>query len=643
MKKILLHMLLAVVVAVIWTTDAQAEGEIEFPNISHFDYYYDYGSNYSYSYFLLKDAQSEESILVSDSGNLKIINASDGTVIRSFDSTIGYGFTANDANTYFVTSDSDALTIFDHFGETVFKEREIPYKDEDFKYFNNVAFIPNTNTLVMTSNDATKLLGFNVDQQQGVFSRNITQGTELAVSSQYIALSGSTNQVTILDTKGVYITTIEADMNVNLIEFTDDEKKLVVGGDSNQLAIYDVNKDFEKLSLTATQFALDKNGTFNSIDIDATGKYLIAEVSDYYVTMFDFQTGQRIYTNLDNMSSVNVNTVEISSGGKYILVNGNVYDGKNIKKRVIDIAIPKSYQTLQLGTKNKLKLQATLANGTEKEITSGVDWATSAFNIAYLDANTGQLVTKKTGSVDLKASYLGLETTTTVNVIDTKAPKLTGVADKTIYVGSNFSAKTGVKAIDAGEGDLTNKIKVSGTVNSKKSGTYKLTYTVTDSSGNNTKATRTIKVKKNPKNNYNYYYDGISKVHAHKNVYTTKGTTKYKYTFVPVFYEDSFGKELYMFAEIKTKNPIKLKKVIMKVNGKQYAQNVKSYTFEQGNDEGEYTFFTPKTGFIKFMEQNVTTKNKVTIQYVGSKKTLTYTLNSKQKQAVLDGLEVAGK
>ena len=42
------------------------------------------------------------------------------------------------------------------------------------------------------------------------------------------------------------------------------------------------------------------------------------------------------------------------------------------------------------------------------------------------------------------------------------------------------------------------------------------------------------------------------------------------------------------------------------------------------------------------MKQNVTMKNKVSVQYVGSKKTVTYTLTNTQKQAIIDGLEVAG-
>lgn len=86
-----------------------------------------------------------------------------------------------------------------------------------------------------------------------------------------------------------------------------------------------------------------------------------------------------------------------------------------------------------------------------------------------------------------------------VMVVDTKPPKLSGIKDKTIYLGDKFNAKSGVKATDAGEGNLTAKIKISGSVNTKKAGTYKLKYTVTDSSGNKTSETRKIIVQKTKK------------------------------------------------------------------------------------------------------------------------------------------------
>jgi hypothetical protein len=83
----------------------------------------------------------------------------------------------------------------------------------------------------------------------------------------------------------------------------------------------------------------------------------------------------------------------------------------------------------------------------------------------------------------------------TVQVIDTTAPVLTlnGAASITIEAFTPFT-DPGAVATDACAGDLTSAISVSGTVNNAVPGIYTLTYSVTDSSGNPTTATRTVSV-----------------------------------------------------------------------------------------------------------------------------------------------------
>lgn len=79
---------------------------------------------------------------------------------------------------------------------------------------------------------------------------------------------------------------------------------------------------------------------------------------------------------------------------------------------------------------------------------------------------------------------------------DTARPSISGATNKTVYIGSSFNALTGVTAKDNADGIITKNIKVSGTVNLKKTGTYKLIYTVSDKAKNKTTVTRTITVKK---------------------------------------------------------------------------------------------------------------------------------------------------
>ena len=64
----------------------------------------------------------------------------------------------------------------------------------------------------------------------------------------------------------------------------------------------------------------------------------------------------------------------------------------------------------------------------------------------------------------------------------------------TIEVGTTFT-DPGATALDAGDGDLTSSIVVSGSVDTSTIGTYTLTYNVSDTSGNAAvPVTRTVNV-----------------------------------------------------------------------------------------------------------------------------------------------------
>lgn len=73
-------------------------------------------------------------------------------------------------------------------------------------------------------------------------------------------------------------------------------------------------------------------------------------------------------------------------------------------------------------------------------------------------------------------------------------PVIKGAEDKVIHLGDNFNVREGVTAYDNEDGDLTNKIVVTGKVQTNTVGRYTLTYTVTDSSKNMAKVTRVVEV-----------------------------------------------------------------------------------------------------------------------------------------------------
>lgn len=83
--------------------------------------------------------------------------------------------------------------------------------------------------------------------------------------------------------------------------------------------------------------------------------------------------------------------------------------------------------------------------------------------------------------------------TRTVNVVDTTAPVVTlnGANPATVILGSSFS-DPGATASDSCAGTLP--VGVAGAVNTNAVGTYTLTYSATDASGNTGAATRTVKV-----------------------------------------------------------------------------------------------------------------------------------------------------
>ncbi|PJN92164.1 hypothetical protein CVN76_00935 [Bacillus sp. mrc49] len=112
---------------------------------------------------------------------------------------------------------------------------------------------------------------------------------------------------------------------------------------------------------------------------------------------------------------------------------------------------------------------------------------------------TGTVNTKKKGSYTLKYtvtdSSKNTATITRKITIDSTKPVISGAANKTIAYKSTFNSKSGVSAKDNLDGNVTNKIKITGSVNTNKKGSYTLTYTVTDKSQNKAVTKRKITVK----------------------------------------------------------------------------------------------------------------------------------------------------
>ena len=125
-----------------------------------------------------------------------------------------------------------------------------------------------------------------------------------------------------------------------------------------------------------------------------------------------------------------------------------------------------------------------------------------------------------------------------VNIIDTTKPTLTVNSEKEItkQVGDTFTTPK-YKAIDNVDGNITNKVKINSNVDMNKAGTYKVTYTIADTSGN--KATKTIKVivkeKPQPKETKQTTTKKTTTKKTTKKTTTVKNEkTSYKGTFVEI-------------------------------------------------------------------------------------------------------------
>lgn len=73
-------------------------------------------------------------------------------------------------------------------------------------------------------------------------------------------------------------------------------------------------------------------------------------------------------------------------------------------------------------------------------------------------------------------------------------PEISVPASTSVRFGATFDAFAGVSARDGVDGDVTADLKVRGTVDTRKLGTYTLTYTVTDAAGNRARVDRVVTV-----------------------------------------------------------------------------------------------------------------------------------------------------
>lgn len=183
---------------------------------------------------------------------------------------------------------------------------------------------------------------------------------------------------------------------------------------------------------------------------------------------------------------VDISPVKLSTGNSMIAENG----GKLIQVQGKVVRMDKSNLYINDGTgESRIYVEGYIWDGKD-ESTKGI-WdknikvgdTVSAIGLGSMDPEGARLRVRNTGEIILIPSE---ETN--------EKPVINGAENITIKVGDSFDPKSGVIATDKEDGDITSKIVITGSVDTSKAGEYVLTYSITDSFGNNTTMTRKVTV-----------------------------------------------------------------------------------------------------------------------------------------------------
>ena len=280
----------------------------------------------------------------------------------------------------------------------------------------------------------------------------------------------------------------------------------VIGGDTvdtNTLGTYIVKYNYTD---SAGNIAAEVARTVNVVDIT---KPIITLNGEETITIENGETyneqGAVWNDNVDGtgLAIVSGDAVNINTLGTYIVrynytdSSGNIADEVTRTVSVVDTQKP------------------TITLLGDSEVTLEVFSVYSDAGATAYDSYDGDLTSKIIPSDSMNSNVLGDyvvtynvsdssgniadEVSRTVHVVDTTKPIITfkGINPANIYIG-DFYNDDGSTATDNVDGDITAKIQTVNNVDTTIVGTYTVTYKVSDTSGNETTATRTVNVIHHP-------------------------------------------------------------------------------------------------------------------------------------------------
>ena len=213
------------------------------------------------------------------------------------------------------------------------------------------------------------------------------------------------------------------------------------------------SKAYDTATLTFYSNQIIKKGEMVTIFMEARDKD--NKVVAYLVTA-DYSKNQRRWIDASNVSIIDKDILKVNliNSGTFL----NVFKEPN--NGVLGSIYTNTYSVI-----------------VDKETINNDLWLKIHYNNTYAWINT-----------NVSTDYGNLEYT--IDKIN-QVPVITA-SDQTLMLFDDFDPKDYVKAMDYEDGDITSKVKVNGTVDTNKAGTYQITYEVSDSK--NLKTTKTIKV-----------------------------------------------------------------------------------------------------------------------------------------------------
>lgn len=470
------------------------------------------------------------------------------------------------------------------------EQQKLPLNDSGLNFEELNGFIGNTNKFVGKS--YSEIYVYDYDANELLFKMPLPNYNAQVIVGKDIVV-GYENAITIYDGNGEYVDMIQLNSELKDMEFSPDGQTLVIATEGELLQFYDTYNYQPKNSV-------GYKNTDNSIDLtfDPTGKYLAmtslgdAKTEEEGFRIFNTETGARIYTDLDNKPAYkNKENIVLSNNAQFIFYGKNTYNGKNLNVYATGLA-NKTY-TLNVDESMKPEALVQYSNGTTQTVTDGVTWKSGDLTKGFFDEETQTFKAREAGTFNAQVSYLGFTKEITINVLDNTTVQMPGdtgsYEDNDDYINYEEDTDMELEVPDYMDG--------------------------------------------------NYYNEGLGLAKVYLDQRTYKGALPRYTTHVGAFTGATNNGTIRTYLDVarKSSTTLKLKKIILKANGKTLTKKVTS-SRSNGYEFASKMFLSSSD--LNWIKKNVKSNKKVTIQFVGAKKKVTKTLNTNQKKSLLDNVKL---